>query len=154
MSEPTDIRPHDGRFIKGRHHFAVRIYYEDTDFSGIVYHANYLRFLERARSDMLALLKMDQRAAFESGEGAYAITDLTIKYAQPARMSDELLVISRPIKLGGATVVIEQIIMRGDDLICKAEVKAAFLLSNGRPRRQPADWVSAFDQIMQEFESS
>ena len=67
MQFPRDIKPHDGQFVDGKHYFAMRVYFEDTDFSGIVYHANYLRYMERARSDMLRQLDMDQHKAFDSG---------------------------------------------------------------------------------------
>ena len=66
------------------HRFPVHVYFEDTDLSGVVYHANYLRFMERARSDMLRAAGIDQRAAFESGEGVYAITNLAIRYRRRA----------------------------------------------------------------------
>src|SRR3546814_4537518 len=65
-----------GAFAGAAHHYRLRVYFEDTDLSGIVYHANYLRYMERARSDMLRLAGIDQRAAMESGEGAWAVTDL------------------------------------------------------------------------------
>ena len=68
----------DGSIAGGRHVMQVRVYYEDTDFTGIVYHANYLRFMERARSDMLRLAGIDQRAAMEAGEGAYAVSEMAI----------------------------------------------------------------------------
>ena len=73
-----------GRFVGREHHFPLRIYFEDTDFSGLVYHANYLRYMERARSDMLKCAGIDQRAAFEAGEGVYAVSELDIKYKSPA----------------------------------------------------------------------
>ena len=71
----------------------MRVYFEDTDLSGVVYHANYLRYMERARSDMLRAAGIDQRAAHEAGEGAYAIRDLAIRYRAPARLDDALMVV-------------------------------------------------------------
>ncbi len=147
-SIPDDIKPHDGRFAGGRHFFACRVYFEDTDFSGIVYHANYLRYMERARSDMLRQLDMDQHAAYESGEGVYAVVDLTMKYLLPARLDDDLLVISTVEMLRAASVVIDQTIMRGGDVITSASVHAAFLTPDGRPRRQPKAWTKAFASVM------
>ncbi|MGL4314378.1 MAG: thioesterase family protein, partial [Sphingomonas sp.] len=85
LSVPLD-QPGQGRFDGREHRFAVRVYFEDTDVSGVVYHANYLRFMERARSDMLALVGIDQRAAHDAGEGAYAVTALDIAYRAPARL--------------------------------------------------------------------
>jgi acyl-CoA thioester hydrolase len=143
-----DIRPHDGRFVSGKHYFACRVYFEDTDFSGIVYHANYLRYMERARSDMLRQLDMDQHAAYESGEGVYAVVDLTMKYLSPARLDDDLVVVSTVETLRAASVIIDQTIIRGSDLITSASVHAAFLTPDGRPRRQPKAWTKAFASVM------
>src|SRR3546814_4190222 len=76
-----------GGVIDGpRHLYAVRVYYEDTDLSGVTYHANYLRWFERARSDLLRLLDIDQRAAFEAGEGAWAVADISLRYLRPAKL--------------------------------------------------------------------
>lgn len=147
-SLPKDIKPHDGRFVEGRHYFACRVYFEDTDFSGIVYHANYLRYMERARSDMLRQLDMDQNTAFDSGEGVYAVVDLSIKYVTPAKLEDDLVVVSTVEKLRAASVVIDQTIMRGTDIISSASVHAAFLTPAGRPRRQPEAWTKAFASVM------
>ena len=134
----------DGEIREGRHHMQVRVYYEDTDFSGIVYHANYLRFMERARSDMLRLAGVDQRAAHEAGEGAYAVTRMQLRFAAPARLDDALTVVSRLVRVRAASVDIQQRVMRHDELLVQAEVEAAFVAPNGRPRRQPAHWVDAF----------
>ncbi|HEX4848739.1 MAG TPA: YbgC/FadM family acyl-CoA thioesterase, partial [Novosphingobium sp.] len=80
--------PPEGLIAGRQHRFAVRAYYEDTDLSGVVYHANYLRWFERARSDFVRLIGIDQRAAVESGEGAFAVADMAIRYAAPARLDD------------------------------------------------------------------
>ncbi|MEP3226660.1 MAG: YbgC/FadM family acyl-CoA thioesterase [Parasphingorhabdus sp.] len=147
-SVPTDITPHEGMFRDRLHYFACRVYYEDTDFSGIVYHANYLKFFERARSDMLDQLGMDQRAAFEANEGAYAVVDMHIKYIAPAKFQDDLLVITFATKLRRASVELTQLIMRGDEKIASATVQAAFLTPAGRPRRQPEAWTDAFAAVI------
>ena len=148
MEIPADIKPFDGRFVYSKHYFATRVYFEDTDFSGIVYHANYLRYMERARSDMLRQLDMDQNAAYESGEGVYAVVDLTMKYLLPAKLDDDLVVISTVETLRAASVIIDQKIMRGPDHITSASVHAAFLTPAGRPRRQPKSWTKAFASVM------
>ncbi len=150
---PDDIKPHDGRFVNGRHYFATRIYFEDTDFSGIVYHANYLRYMERARSDMLRQLDMDQNTAYESGEGVYAVVDLTMKYLLPAKLDDDLVVISTVETLRAASVIIDQTIVRGSDKITSASVHAAFLTPAGRPRRQPKSWTKAFASVMDQADT-
>ena len=153
MPDFPDIRPHDGRFVREKHFFACRVYFEDTDFSGIVYHANYLRYMERARSDMLRQLDMNQHAAYESGEGVYAVVDLTMKYLLPARLDDDLLVISTVQTLRAASVIIDQTIVRGPDLITSASVHAAFLTPAGRPRRQPKSWTKAFASVMDQSDT-
>lgn len=137
-----------GRFDGVEHRFACRVYFEDTDLSGVVYHANYLRFMERARSDMLRLAGIDQRAAFEAGEGAYAVADLHIRYAAPARLDDDLIVASRLTRVRAAGVVIHQRVSRGDETLARAEVTAALVSSTGRPRRQPAAWIAIFRRLL------
>jgi acyl-CoA thioester hydrolase len=137
-----------GGLIDGpRHLFAVRAYYEDTDLSGIVYHANYLRWFERARSDLLRLLQIDQREAVEAGEGAYAVADLHIRYVRPAKLDDTVIIESRCIEMGAASVRIAQTATRDGDLIAEQTVRVGFIDPAGRPRRQPAAWRAAFDQF-------
>lgn len=142
-----------GAFVGTEHQFRARVYFEDTDLSGIVYHANYLRYMERARSDMLRIAGIDQRAAMERGDGAWAVTDLAIKYRSPAKLDDDLLVVSTVEAVRGASVVIAQRILRANDTLSgetltDGQVTAAFLSPTGRPRRQPADWVQRFTAIM------
>ncbi|MGX7926592.1 YbgC/FadM family acyl-CoA thioesterase [Tsuneonella sp. HG094] len=140
--------PLPGGLIDGsRHLFAVRAYYEDTDLSGIVYHANYLRWFERARSDLLRLLQIDQREAVETGEGAYAVADLHIRYVRPAKLDDTVIIESRCIEMGAASVRIAQTATRDGDLIAEQTVRVGFIDPAGRPRRQPAAWRAAFDQF-------
>ncbi|HEX8064782.1 MAG TPA: YbgC/FadM family acyl-CoA thioesterase, partial [Allosphingosinicella sp.] len=123
------------------HLFPLRVYFEDTDVAGIVYYANYLRFIERARSDMLRLIGVDQRGALEGGEGVYAVAEVSVKYRAPARLGDDLVVLTEIEEVRAASVVIHQRVMRGDQLLADARVTAAFLTPGGRPRRQPAEWV-------------
>ena len=136
--------PASGRILDGEHRFPVRIYFEDTDVGGVVYHANYLRYMERARSDMLRLLGIDQRAAMDGGEGVYAVTDVAIRYRAPARLDDDLIVRSQVTQLTPARCVISQSVWRDDTLLTQGSVTVAFLDPNGRPRRQPADWIARF----------
>ena len=140
-------QPYQGHFDGPRHLFAVRVYFEDTDFSGVVYHSRYLHFMERARSDMLSVAGIGQREAYEGGEGVYAVADLRIKYRAPAHFDDALLVVSTVEEIRGASVVIHQRVMRGDQVLTEAEVTAAFLTPEGRPRRQPREWLEAFEGI-------
>lgn len=138
-----------GRFDGLEHLFPVRVYFEDTDLSGMVYHANYLRFMERGRSDMLRCAGIDQRAVHEAGEGVYVVRNIAIRYVAPARLDDALIVVSRLRRLRAAAVDIHQRVMRGQELLTEAEVEAAFVAPSGRPKRQPAAWVSAFVPLVE-----
>ncbi|WP_243453820.1 YbgC/FadM family acyl-CoA thioesterase [Sandaracinobacteroides saxicola] len=142
------MKPLTGAIESGVHRFAVRVYFEDTDFSGVVYHANYLRYMERARSDLLRVAGIDQREAHASGTGVYAIRDLSIDYLSPARLEDDLLIETRVTALGAATVSMVQAISRDGRLLTDATIRAAFLTPDGRPRRQPADWMAGFRRLM------
>lgn len=139
--------PSSGRFDGTVHRFAVRVYFEDTDLSGMVYHANYLRWFERARSDMLRLLGIDQRAAQEAGEGAYAVAELTIRYLAPARLDDTVLIESRAEELRAASCRMHQRALRGDTLLSEARLRVGFVGPTGRPRKQPDAWRAAFASI-------
>ncbi|AOF95582.1 MULTISPECIES: YbgC/FadM family acyl-CoA thioesterase [unclassified Sphingobium] len=141
--------PATGRFIAAVHHFPLRIYFEDTDLSGLVYHANYLRYMERARSDMLRLAQIDQRAAHEAGTGVYAVTDLQIRYRRPARLDDDLMVVSRVAQVSAATCTIHQSVMRGDEQLTDASICVAWLTPQGRPQRQPKAWTDIFSRLCQ-----
>jgi len=148
MTAPPADMPLEGRFEGREHHFPVRVYFEDTDLSGVVYHANYLRYMERARSAMLRAAGVDQRAAHEAGEGAYAIRDLAIRYVAPAKLDDTLTVVTRLVRLRAASVDIHQRVMRGAVMLTDAQVEAAFVAPGGRPTRQPAAWVRAFERLV------
>lgn len=139
--------PATGRFIDAVHHFPLRVYFEDTDLSGLVYHANYLRYMERARSDMLRIAGIDQRANLEGGEGVYAVTDLHVRYMRPARLEDDLSVRSRVTAVGRATCAIHQSVMRADELLADADVSVAYLSPQGRPKRQPPEWIAIFTAL-------
>src|SRR4051812_251003 len=107
----------DGDIRDGHHHQPVRVYYEDTDFTGIVYHASYLRFMERGRSNYLRLLGANQRALFEEVEKeapgfAFVVRSMQIDFRKPARMDDVLEVVTRPAEVKGASVVLHQQVNR------------------------------------------
>ena len=142
-------QPAEGRFEGSEHRFPLRVYFEDTDLSGVVYYANYLRYMERARSDMLRLAGVDQRGTFEAGGGFYVVADLAIRYRKPARLDDALIVASRLVEVRAASCRIHQTVRRDDDVLTEAEVVAAFLAPDGRPRRQPRAWIGNFERLMQ-----
>jgi acyl-CoA thioester hydrolase len=139
-----------GGFVGRTHRFALRVYFEDTDVAGIVYYANYLRFMERARSDMLRAVGIDQRAAIDGGEGVYAVADLQIRYRAPARLDDELVVESQVREVRAASCLIHQRVMRGEAILTDAVVTAAFLSPEGRPKRQPRAWVQKFERLLED----
>src|SRR5438552_17298273 len=130
------------------HHFALTVYFEDTDTAGVVYYANYLKFMERARSDMIRAVGVDQRQLLEGGGGAYYVAEANIRYLRSARLGDDLVVVSNVEQVRAASVVIQQRVIRGEELLTDARVTAAFLDANGRPQRQPRDWVEKFEQII------
>ena len=140
--------PYQGHFKGREHHFAVRVYFEDTDFSGLVYHASYLRFMERARSDMLSVAGIMQSEAYAAGEGVYAVAELTIKYRKPAKFDDALLVVSSVDQVRAASCVIHQRVMLAGEVLTDATVTAAFLSPEGRPKRQPRLWIEAFETLL------
>jgi acyl-CoA thioester hydrolase len=131
----------DGAIADGRHHMQVRVYYEDTDFSGIVYHANYLRFMERGRSNYLRLLGADQRALFAEAESeapgfAFVVRAMTLEFLKPARMDDLLDIVTKPLEVKGASITLLQEVRRGEAVLLEAKVKVAFI-SGGQPRPIP-----------------
>lgn len=140
--------PPDGVIDGDTHLYAVRVYYEDTDLSGITYHANYLRWFERARSDLLRQLGIDQRAAIEAGEGAYAVADISLRYLVPAKLDDDVLIETRCTEMRAASCRMEQRALRGDTLLADAALRIGFVAPDGRPRRQPREWHHAFENFM------
>ena len=147
MTSPDLDTPYRGGFVGRVHHFALTVYFEDTDTAGIVYYANYLKFMERARSDMLRCVGVDQRAAKEAGEGVYAVAEVNLRYLRPARLGDDLLVLSTVEQVRAASVLIHQRVMRGPEQLTDARVTAAFLDPGDRPKRQPKAWVEKFKAI-------
>jgi acyl-CoA thioester hydrolase len=144
-------QPQRGRLVGREHRFPVRVFFEDTDLSGVVYHANYLRYMERARSDMLSVAGVDQRAAFEAGEGYYVVADLRIRYRRPARLDDGLVVVSTVKSFTAASATIHQRVMLDREVLTEAEVLAAFVAPNGgRPRRQPRAWLTIFEGLLED----
>jgi len=131
-----------GTLEDGVHRLLVRVYYEDTDFSGAVYHASFLRFLERGRTDFLRLAGVDQ-SALHAGTGLlFAVRRLAIEYLKPARMDDVLLVETRTAAIRGASLALGQEIRRGEERVVSAEVLVA-AVAGGKPARIPDDLRAA-----------
>src|SRR5437660_1993021 len=140
-------QPYRGGFVAHEHRFALTVYFEDTDAYGIVYYANYLKFMERARSDMIRAVGVDQAAELKDCGSAYAVVEVDIRYRKPARLGDDLQVISTVDQVRASSVHIQQQVMRGKELLTDARLTAAFLDGEGRPRRQPREWVEKFRAI-------
>lgn len=133
----------------GRHHILrVRVYYEDTDAAGIVYHAGYLRFAERGRTEFLRELGW-QQAALAAGAGlAFAVRQARIDWRAPARLDDELAVRTSLSRLGGASLEVVQQVSRGDLLLALLEVKVACVGRDLRPARLPGPLRRALTQLL------
>jgi acyl-CoA thioester hydrolase len=140
-------RPYRGGFAGKAHHFALTVYFEDTDAYGIVYYANYLKFMERARSDMIRAVGVDQAAELRASGSAYAVVEVDIRYRKPGRLGDDLQVISTVDQVRASSVHIQQRVMRGPELLTDARLTAAFLDGEGRPQRQPKEWFEKFKAI-------
>jgi len=136
-----DANSIDGEIHDGRHSQPVRVYYEDTDFSGVVYHASYLRFMERGRTNYLRLLGADHRAMFEQAAAeapgfAFVVRHMDIAFRKPAHMDDVLDIVTLPEEVKGASIVLHQKVMRGEELLVEAHVQVAFV-AGGRAKPIP-----------------
>jgi acyl-CoA thioester hydrolase len=131
----------DGDIRDGKHYQPIRVYYEDTDFSGIVYHASYLRFMERGRTNYLRLIGADHRALFEQAAAeapgfAFVVRHMDIAFRKPAFMDDLLEIETAPEEVKGASITLHQKVMRGPDQLVEAHVQVAFV-SGGRAKPIP-----------------
>src|SRR6201996_8678028 len=143
MSDPRDI-PFAGHIVGREHRLPVRIYYEDTDFTGVVYHANYLRYFERGRSDFFRLVGVSHSALLEQPDpSAFTITRITLDFRRAARIDDALLVRTTYDRVKGPRLFISQAITRGEELIATAQVEAACIDLKGRARRPPPGMAEA-----------
>ena len=128
--------PCSGRFCGREHILPLRIYYEDTDFSGLVYHASYLRFLERGRTELLRAAGIDQQALHGQTGCAFVVRQMSLDYLKPARMDDGLLVETAVAELRGPLLRLDQAVRREADTLVQAAVTVV-CIRNGRPVRLP-----------------
>lgn len=128
--------PTAGRFEGREHRLPIRVYYEDTDFTGLVYHANYVRYFERGRSDCLRLMGIGH-AELRDGDKpmAFVVSKMGLDFLKPARIDDELVVRTLYDAVKGPRLLISQTITRGDDVLCRAAVEVVCIHMDGRPRR-------------------
>jgi len=120
------------------HSFPIRVYYEDTDMGGVVYYANYLRFIERARSEWVRSLGIDQNAMRADGI-VWVVRRVEADYISAARFEDDLVIETEMTKVTTARLEMEQVVRRGDQVIFRARVMAACMNAQGRPVRLPAE---------------
>lgn len=131
---------------RGPHQITIRIYYEDTDFSGLVYHASYLRFMERGRSELLRGLGLHQRELLEGSKGTpffFVVRAMDIDFKKPALMDDLLTIETRVAEVGGASVLLEQRVLREAELLVQAAVTVV-CVENRKAKRLPANVRSRF----------
>jgi len=128
--------PLGGRMDGVRHVLTLRIYYEDTDFSGAVYHASYLRFLERARTEILRAIGFDHRHLYETKREGFVVRRMTIDYLKPARMDDVVAVVTSAESVKAASLVLRQTVVRDGETLVTALAQCAYL-RDGRPARMP-----------------
>lgn len=136
VAENGGLEPVSGVVVDGAHLLTVRVYYEDTDFSGIVYHANYLRFLERGRTESLRAIGANQSVMLAAGGLFFAVRRMIIDWKLPALMDDVLTIETRTREMRGASMIIDQRILRDGVEILTAEVRVAAIVG-GRPARIP-----------------
>lgn len=141
--------PATGVLEGGVHHFPIRIYYQDTDVSGIVYHANYLNFMERARTEFLRLIGIEQRTLLEDAadRGFFALRDVNLDFLRPARIDDALIVDSWMTALNAASCTIRQRIRREAEILVEGRLRIVMLGEGGRPRRWPAPWRAILQDL-------
>ena len=136
-----------GTLTKTGHRLMARVYYADTDFSGVVYHARYLEFLERGRSDFLRLAGVHHTELADGKHGeriVWVVRRMEIDFRSPARIDDILTVETRTADISGARILMAQQLKRGEEVLVEAKVQAAIIGENGRPRRFPKEWIAAF----------
>lgn len=146
MSEDENV-PSSGRHTPEGHVLPVRIYFEDTDFSGVVYHASYVRFMERGRTEYVRLLGV-MHAALDAGEAgepmAFAVHRLEIEFRRPARIDDVVEVVTKPREIRGARIILDQQIRRGSTVLVSAVVTVVLVTKDGRPCRIPDSLAERF----------
>ena len=146
----TDLTPSAGTFEGREHRLPVRVYYEDTDFTGVVYHANWLRFLERGRSDFLRLAATGHAELFNRDDPlAFVARRMEIEWVRPARIDDALVVRTTYDTIRGPRMFISQAIERDGEVLCRARIEIAIVGGDGRPRRPPRTMIEALKPWLQ-----
>ncbi len=143
------LQPDAGAFHGREHRLPVRVYYEDTDFTGVVYHANYLRFFERGRSDYLRAAGLSHRVLLERADPcAFTVTRIDVRFGKPARIDDALLVVTAFEAARGARMTVRQTLERDADRLAEARVEVACITPQGRARRPPGDFLERLKPLL------
>ncbi len=129
----------EGSIVDGTHRLELRVHYEDTDFSDFVYHANYLKFCERGRSDFLRVLGLDQKAMMAGDGLMFVVRRMVCDFLKPARFDEELTIETVPVEQAGARFEMRQKVLRGAEALFTAEVTAVLIDGRGKPRRLPPE---------------
>lgn len=139
--------PIAGEFVPGGHRLMARIYFADTDFTGVVYHARYLEFFERGRSDFLRLAGVHHTELDDGIHGeklAWVVKHMEIDFKRSARIDDIITINTHTESVSGARIRMAQELMRGDEVLVTAKVEAALINDQGKPRRFPREWAETF----------
>jgi len=144
-AQPASRRTHGSTPALATHRFALRVYYEDTDAAGMVYHANYLKFAERGRTELLRCLGFGHRRLRDETGIGFAVRRCTVDYLIPARLEDALTIETTLEAVGGATLAMRQRIRRDGELLVDIDMLVACIGGDGRPRRVPAALLAAID---------
>ena len=148
MTEPDPLMAGlSGALTDFGHRLMARVYYADTDFSGVVYHARYLEFFERGRSDFLRLAGVHHTELADGKHGekiVWIVRRMEIDFRGSAKIDDVLTIETRTVEISGARITMAQQLKRGEDVLVEARVEAAIIGENGRPRRFPKEWIDAF----------
>lgn len=149
MTDPRRLMPQQGTLAEGAHWLPIRVFFEDTDAGGIVYHANYLKFMERARSDFARVVGVDQAVMMAGSDRlAFVVRAMTVEFLRSARLDDALLIETRPLALKGATMEASQIVWRRAEAMTRATVRLACVDVTGRARRFPEAARAAFTPFL------
>lgn len=152
MTDPAGLKPTSGVFEGDTHYLPIRVYYEDTDSLGMVYHGTYLQYMERGRTEFLRCLGILNPELADREDGMlWAVHSAQIRFVKIAKPDDALVVVTKASRIGAASATIEQKIMRGGELIFEGTIKVASIAKDGRPRRMPEDIREKFEVLQKQL---
>ncbi len=144
-----DISPTSGKIIEKTFVYPIRIYYEDTDAGGIVYYANYLKFAERARTEFLRIINISQQDKLETTQTGFVVRSCHVEYLSSAFLDDTLVVSCKVIEIGGAYIIMQQNIIRNDEILASIEIKAVHMnIATHKPTRIPVEIKTEIEKLI------